>query len=85
METFKAHRPNSEVIEVPTEWDSAQAQEGVEAILNSRDDIKMVVNAWDGGTMGAKAALENLRTIPSAQRNEANQGTRSGCLMPNLT
>ncbi len=60
METFTAQRPNSEVIEVPTEWDSAQAQEGVEAILNSRDDIKMVVNAWDGGTMGAKAALENL-------------------------
>ena len=60
METFTAQRPNSEVVEVPTEWDSAQAQEGVEAILNSRDDIKMVVNAWDGGTMGAKAALENL-------------------------
>lgn len=60
METFTAARPNSEVIEVPTEWDSAQAQEGVEAILNARDDIKMVANAWDGGTMGAKAALENL-------------------------
>lgn len=57
---FTAARPNSEVIEVPTEWDSAQAQEGVEAILNSRNDIKMVANAWDGGTMGAKAALENL-------------------------
>lgn len=60
LETFTAARPNSEVIEVPTEWNSAQAQEGVEAILNSRDDIKMVANAWDGGTMGAKAALENL-------------------------
>jgi len=60
MEAFKAVRPASEVIEVPTEWNSAQAQEGVEAILNARNDIKMVVNAWDGGTMGAKAALENL-------------------------
>ena len=60
MEAFKAARPASEVIEVPTEWNSAQAQEGVEAILNARNDIKMVVNAWDGGTMGAKAALENL-------------------------
>ena len=59
-EAFKAARPDSEVIEVPTEWNSAQAQEGVEAILNARNDIKMVVNAWDGGTMGAKAALENL-------------------------
>ena len=60
MSGFMAARPNSEVIVVPTEWNSQQAQEGVEAILNSRDDIKMVVNAWDGGTMGAKAALENL-------------------------
>ena len=60
VEAFSAARPNSEIVEVPTEWDSAQAQEGVEAILNARDDIKMVVNAWDGGTMGAKAALENL-------------------------
>jgi ABC-type sugar transport system substrate-binding protein len=60
LETFKAERPGSEVIEVPTEWDSAQAQEGVEAILNARNDVKMIVNAWDGGTMGAKAALENL-------------------------
>ena len=60
MAGFTAARPNSEVIVVPTEWNSQQAQEGVEAILNSRDDIKMVANAWDGGTMGAKAALENL-------------------------
>lgn len=60
MAGFMAARPNSEVVVVPTEWNSQQAQEGVEAILNSRDDIKMVVNAWDGGTMGAKAALENL-------------------------
>ena len=60
MAGFTAARPNSEVIVVPTEWNSQQAQEGVEAILNSRDDIKIVANAWDGGTMGAKAALENL-------------------------
>ncbi|MGB0903118.1 sugar ABC transporter substrate-binding protein [Halocynthiibacter sp.] len=60
MAGFMAARPNSEVIVVPTEWNSQQAQEGVEAILNSRDDVKMVANAWDGGTMGAKAALENL-------------------------
>ena len=60
IEAFKTARPNSEILEVPTEWNSAQAQEGVEAILNSREDIKMVANAWDGGTMGAKAAMENL-------------------------
>jgi len=60
MAGFTAARPNSEVIVVPTEWNSQQAQECVEAILNSSDNIKMVANAWDGGTMGAKAALENL-------------------------
>jgi len=28
--------------------------------MNSHNDVKMIVNAWDGGTMGSKAALENL-------------------------
>jgi ribose transport system substrate-binding protein len=60
IEAFSAARPNSEVLEVPTEWNSQEAQEGVEAILNSRQDIAMVANAWDGGTMGAIAALRNL-------------------------
>lgn len=60
VESFSAARPNSEILEVPTEWNSQEAQEGVEAILNSRQDVAMVANAWDGGTMGAKAALENL-------------------------
>ena len=60
MEAFAAARPNSEILQVPTDWNSQEAQEGVEAILNSRQDIAMVANAWDGGTMGAKAALENL-------------------------
>ncbi len=60
MEAFSAARPGSKILEVPTEWNSQQAQEGVEAVINSNSDVKMVVNAWDGGTMGAKAALENL-------------------------
>ena len=60
MEAFSAARPGSKILEVPTEWNSEQAQEGVEAVLNANGDVKMVVNAWDGGTMGAKAALENL-------------------------
>ena len=60
MEAFSAASPGSKILEVPTEWNSQQAQEGVEAVLNSNSDVKMVVNAWDGGTMGAKAALENL-------------------------
>ena len=60
MEAFSAARSNSKILVVPTEWNSQQAQEGVEAVLNANSDVKMVANAWDGGTMGAKAALENL-------------------------
>jgi ribose transport system substrate-binding protein len=60
MKGFKASRSKSEILIVPTEWNSDQAQAGVEALLNKHSDVKMVVNAWDGGTMGAKAALENL-------------------------
>lgn len=60
MTAFKAARPKSEILEVPTKWDSTQAQEGVEAIVNQRKDIKMIVSAWDGGTMAAKSALANL-------------------------
>lgn len=60
MEGFTAIHPKSKILKVPTEWNSNQAQEGVEALLNKHSDVKMVVNAWDGGTMGAKAAMENL-------------------------
>ena len=60
MEGFTSMRPKSGILKVPTEWNSNQAQEGVEALLNKHNDIKMIVNAWDGGTMGAKAAMENL-------------------------
>jgi ABC-type sugar transport system substrate-binding protein len=60
MKGFKASRSKSEILIVPTEWNSDQAQAGIEALLNKHSDVKMVVNAWDGGTMGAKAALENL-------------------------
>jgi len=60
MKGFKSARGQSEILIVPTEWNSNQAQAGVEALLNTHADVKMIVNAWDGGTMGAKAALENL-------------------------
>ena len=57
---FTAARPNSQVLEVPTEWNSEQAQVGVEALLNQNSDVKMIVHAWDGGTMASVAALTNL-------------------------
>jgi len=60
LAAFGAHRPNSEILIVPTVWDSGQAQEGVETLLNAHSDVRMIVHAWDGGTMGSKAAMENL-------------------------
>jgi ribose transport system substrate-binding protein len=57
---FSAARPSSPILEVPTEWNSEQAQAGVEALLNQHRDVKMIVHAWDGGTMASIAALTNL-------------------------
>lgn len=57
---FSAARPSSPILEVPTEWNSEQAQAGVEALLNQHSDVKMIVHAWDGGTMASIAALTNL-------------------------
>lgn len=60
LEGFAAARPNSTILEVPTEWNSEQAQEGVEALLNQNSDVAMIVHAWDGATMASIAALTNL-------------------------
>lgn len=59
MEGFAASCGSSEITTVPTEWNGTQAQEGVAAVLATNSGIKLIANAWDGGTMGSKAALEN--------------------------
>ena len=48
---FKSARPNSEIFEVPTKWNSTEAQEGVEVILYSRSDVKIIANEWNRGTI----------------------------------
>jgi ABC-type sugar transport system substrate-binding protein len=45
------------VVEVPTAWDQTQAQNGVEAALRANPNAKVIANAWDGGALGAKAAM----------------------------
>ena len=45
------------VVEVPTAWDQTQAQNGVEAALRANPNAKIIANAWDGGALGAKAAM----------------------------
>ena len=48
---FKSARPNSEIFEVLTKWNSTEAQEDVDVILYSRSDVKMIANEWDRGTI----------------------------------
>jgi len=48
---FKSARPNSEIFEVSTKLNSTKALEGVNVILYSRSDVKMIANGWDRGTI----------------------------------
>ena len=54
---LKAKKPNVKVVEVPTTWDQTMAQNGVEAALRANPKAKVIACAWDGGALGAKAAL----------------------------
>lgn len=57
LEGLNAKRKNVKVVEVPTSWDQTQAQNGVEAALRANKDAKVIACAWDGGALGAKAAM----------------------------
>jgi ribose transport system substrate-binding protein len=50
-------RKNVKVVEVPTTWDQTMAQNGVETALRANPTAKIIACAWDGGALGAKAAL----------------------------
>ncbi len=50
-------RKNVKIVEVPTTWDQTMAQNGVEAALRANPKAKVIACAWDGGALGAKAAL----------------------------
>ena len=54
---LNAKRKNVKVVEVPTTWDQTMAQNGVEAALKANAGAKVIACAWDGGALGAKAAL----------------------------
>ena len=54
---LKAKKPGVKVVEVPTTWDQTMAQNGVEAALRANPGAKVIACAWDGGALGAKAAL----------------------------
>ncbi len=54
---LKATKPNVKVVEVATTWDQTMAQNGVEAALRANKGVKVIACAWDGGALGAKAAM----------------------------
>ena len=54
---LNAKRKNVKIVEVPTTWDQTMAQNGVEAALRSNPTAKIIACAWDGGALGAKAAM----------------------------
>jgi len=57
LDGLNAKRKNMKVVEVATTWDQTMAQNGVEAALRANPSAKVIACAWDGGALGAKAAL----------------------------
>ncbi len=57
LDGLNAKRKNVKVVEVPTTWDQTMAQNGVETALRANPAAKVIACAWDGGALGAKAAL----------------------------
>ena len=57
LDGLNAKRKNVKVVEVPTTWDQTMAQNGVETALRANSKAKVIACAWDGGALGAKAAM----------------------------
>ncbi len=57
LDGLNAKRKNVKVVEVPTTWDQTMAQNGVETALRANPGTKVIACAWDGGALGAKAAM----------------------------
>jgi ribose transport system substrate-binding protein len=57
LDGLNAVRKNVKVVEVPTTWDQTMAQNGVEAALRANPNTKVIACAWDGGALGARAAM----------------------------
>jgi len=57
LDGLNAKRKNVKVVEVPTTWDQTMAQNGVETALRANPKAKVIACAWDGGALGAKAAM----------------------------
>lgn len=57
LDGLNAKRKGVKVVEVATTWDQTMAQNGVETALRANPTAKVIACAWDGGALGAKAAM----------------------------
>ena len=78
IDALKAKRPNVKIVEVSTTWDQTQAQNGVEAALRSNRDIKLIACAWDGGALGAVAAMKGAGIKPGEIKLAGFDGSPGG-------
>lgn len=77
-DALKAKRPNVRVIEVATSWDQTQAQNGVESALRANSGIKLIACAWDGGALGAVAAMKGAGIKPGEIKLAGFDGSPGG-------
>jgi ribose transport system substrate-binding protein len=57
LDRLQELKPKLAVVEVYTDWTSAEAEAGVSRELRAHPDVAAIANAWDDGTLGAVAAL----------------------------
>ncbi len=71
-------RKNVKIVEVATTWDQTMAQNGVESALRANPKAKVIACAWDGGALGAKAALMAAGKKPGAVMIAGFDGSPGG-------
>lgn len=78
LDGLNAKRKNVKVVEVPTTWDQTMAQNGVETALRANPDAKVIACAWDGGALGAKAAMLSAGKRPGSIKIAGFDGSPGG-------
>jgi len=78
VDALKAKHPHIKVLEVATTWDQTQAQNGVEAVLRANSDVKLIACAWDGGALGAVAAMKGAGIKPGEIKLAGFDGSPGG-------
>jgi ribose transport system substrate-binding protein len=78
LQGLNAKRKNVKVVDVPTTWDQTMAQNGVEAALRTNPGAKVIACAWDGGALGAKAAMLSAGLKPGSVKIAGFDGSPGG-------